>query len=124
MPQPLVATAPAAAATPAQRATESVSGPVLRINVRSEAQRAWAKKMIGPLKERGIHVVAIRVVPPHGEIAHIRYYRAAERSEAMRVAAALSDLGLSARQLRQIEEVAGATPARQYELWLASEEKH
>lgn len=124
-----VATAPATAAattpatTPAQRATEGVSGPVLRINVRSEAQRAWAKQMIGPLRERGIHVAAIRVVPPHGDIAHIRYYRAAERTEAVRVAAALSDLGLSARQLRQIDEVAGATPARQYELWLAAEEK-
>jgi hypothetical protein len=115
-----VATAPVAA--PVQRPAEAVSGPVLRINVRSEAQRAWAKQMIGPLKERGIHVAAIRLVPPHAEIAHIRYYRAAERSEAMRIAATLSDLGLSARQLRQLDEVAGSTAARQYELWLAAEE--
>jgi hypothetical protein len=92
---------------------------VLRINVRTEAQRAWAKQLVGPLKERGIHVASIRVVPPHGDIAHIRYYRAAERTEAMRVAAALSDLGLSARQLKQIDEAANSTPPRQYEVWLA-----
>jgi hypothetical protein len=113
------ATAPASAATQ-RSAAEAVSGPVLRINVRTEAQRARAKQLVGPLKERGIHVTSIRMVPAHGEIAHIRYYRATERSEAMRVAAAVSDLGLSARQLRQMGENASTTP-RQYELWLAAE---
>jgi hypothetical protein len=110
--------ATARAVASAQRPAEAVSGPALRINVRSEAQRAWAKQMIGPLKQRGIQVTSIRLVPPHGDIAHIRYYHAAERSEAMRVAAALSDLGVSARQLRQIDQAAATTPARQYELWL------
>ena len=78
--------------------------------------------MIGPLKERGIQVASIRLVPPHGEIAHIRYSGAAERTEAMRVASALSDLGLSARQLRQVGGAPGSLPTRQFELWLAAEE--
>jgi hypothetical protein len=98
-----------------------MSGPVLRINVRTEAQRARAKQLIGPLKERGIQVVSIRMVPPHGDAAHIRYYRSAERAEAMRLAGALSELGLGARQLRQVDAAANSAPARQYELWLGAE---
>jgi hypothetical protein len=39
----------------------------------------------------------------------------------MRLAGALSELGLGARQLRQVDAAANSAPARQYELWLGAE---
>jgi hypothetical protein len=104
------------------RSTAEPAVPVLRINVRNEAQRAWAKQLVGPLKERGIQVAGIRMVPAHADGAHIRYYRGTDRNEAMRVAGALGELGLSARHLRQMDSSDTATP-RQYELWLSSGDK-
>jgi hypothetical protein len=85
--------------------------------VRNESQRARAVQLIGPLKERGIQVGGIRLVAPNPDAAHIRYYRLADRNEAMRVAVALRDIGLSAQQLKQMPE-GEAAPPRQYELWL------
>ena len=82
----------------------------------NEAQRARAQQLIGPLKERGIHVAGIRIVGRSRDAAHIRYYRQADRNEAMRVAVALREVGLSAQQLKQMPE--RETAARRYELWL------
>jgi hypothetical protein len=90
----------------------------LHILVRNEAQRARAQQLIGPLKERGIHVAGVRVVPPSPDAAHIRYYRLNDRNEAMRVAVALRDVGLSAQQLKQMPEPDTSGPGRTYELWL------
>jgi len=116
-PQPEVpANAPSsAAAVPPPRAP---AGPVLHILVRNEAQRTRAQQLIGPLKERGIHVAGVRIVPPSADTAHIRYYRLNDRNEAMRVALALRDVGLSAQQLKQMPEPDTSGPGRLYELWL------
>ena len=86
--------------------------------MRNETQRARAQQLIGPLKERGIHVAGVRVAPPSPDAAHIRYYRLNDRNEAMRVAVALRDLGFSAQQLKQMPESETPGPARTYELWL------
>lgn len=106
-------------APPAQAAMdEGASAPVLRIHVQSEAQRAWARQLIRPLNERGIRVAEIKVMPSGPDQVHIRYYRAADRNEAMKVAVALRDFGLSAQHLKQMEELESPAPARQYDLWL------
>ena len=91
--------------------------------MRNDSQRAWAEQLVGPLKERGIQVVSIRTVPAHADPAHIRYYRATDRNEAMRVAGALSDLGLIARHLKQMGESNASPRAHQYELWLAASDQ-
>jgi hypothetical protein len=91
---------------------------VLHILVRNEAQRARAEQLVGPLKERGIHVAGVRVVPRSADAAHIRYYRLNDRNEAMRVAVALRDLGFSAQQLKQMPEPNTPGPGRTFELWL------
>jgi hypothetical protein len=111
-----VASAPPSA--PAAATSRAPSGPVLHILVRNEAQRARAQQLIGPLRERGIHVAGVRVVPPSPDAAHIRYYQLNDRNEAMRVAVALRDLGFSAQQLKQMPESATPSPGRTYELWL------
>jgi hypothetical protein len=63
-------------------------------------------------------VARIRVAPPNADGAHIRYYHLADRNEAMRVAVALRDVGLSAQQLKQMPESASPVASRTYELWL------
>ena len=116
-PQPeVLANAPASA--PAVPSARAPAGPVLHILVRNEAQRTRAQQLIGPLKERGIHVARVRIVPPSPDAAHIRYYRLNDRNEAMRVAFALRELGLNAQQLKQMPEPDTAGPGRTYELWL------
>jgi hypothetical protein len=106
------------AAPGARASTAAPAGPALYILVRNEAQRARAQQLIGPLKERGIDVAGIRVVGRSADAAHIRYYRLADRNEAMRVALALREVGLSAQQLKQMPERDTTLPPRTYELWL------
>jgi hypothetical protein len=121
----VAAAAPAAAAgnsAPA-RAAAAPSGPVVRILVRNESQRAWAEQLVGPLKERGIQVVGVRVAPPSADGAHIRYYRQSDRNEAMRVGVALRDLGLSAQHLKQMSEADTTGPGRQYDVWLGPSDR-
>ena len=122
----------AAAAAPAARAAEVVetrppaiaqagadapSGPVLYINVRTEAQRARAEQIVRPLGARGIRVAGIRLVNAGPSEPDLRYFRLEGRDEALKVAVALRDVGLPAQQLRHVDEQTPAS-ARQYELWL------
>jgi hypothetical protein len=97
---------------------ETPSGPRLYINVRNEAQRAWAEQIVRPLGERGIRVAGIRVVSSGPEEADLRYYNLSERDDVLKVAVALREFGLRAQQLRHIDETAQAAAPRQYELWL------
>jgi hypothetical protein len=117
-----VATAPSAVRAP-RASGETPSGPVLRILVQSDSQRAAAERLIAPLKERGIRVTGIVVAPRGGEAAHVRYYDLADRNEAMKVAAALGDAGISARQLKHMPATEMGTLARRYELWLPAADR-
>jgi hypothetical protein len=91
--------------------------------VQSDSQRAAAERLIAPLKERGIRVTGIVVAPRGGDAAHVRYYDLADRNEAMKVAAALGDAGISARQLKHMPATDTGTPARRYELWLPAADR-
>jgi hypothetical protein len=99
-------------------AAETASVPRLYINVRNEAQRAWAEQIIRPLGERGIRVAGIRVVSSGPDEADLRYYNLSDRNEVVKVAVALRDFGLRAQQLRHLDDVGPPAAPRQYELWL------
>jgi hypothetical protein len=118
LPQPQnVASAPVA--TPVTTAAaETSSVPKLYINVRNEAQRAWAEQIIRPLGERGIRVAGIRVVNSGPEEADLRYYNLSDRNEVVKVAVALREFGLRAQQLRHLDDIGPPAGPRQYELWL------
>jgi hypothetical protein len=102
---------------------ETPAGPRLYINVRNEAQRAWAEQIIRPLADRGIRVAGIRIVSSGPDNPDLRYYNLSERDEAIRVAVALRDFGLRAQQLKHIDETAGQATQRQYELWLGYDQR-
>ena len=114
---------PAPVARPQIATGETPSGPRLYINVRNEAQRAWAEQIIRPLGERGIRVAGIRIVSSGPENPDLRYYNLSERDEAIRVAVALRDFGLRAQQLKHMDEAAGQATQRQYELWLGYDQR-
>ncbi|MGZ5123539.1 MAG: hypothetical protein ACXWCY_14675 [Burkholderiales bacterium] len=117
LPPQNVASAPVAAPVPAG-AAETASVPRLYINVRNEAQRAWAEQIIRPLGERGIRVAGIRVVNSGPEEADLRYYNLSDRNEVVKVAVALRDFGLRAQQLKHLDDIGPPAAPRQYELWL------
>jgi hypothetical protein len=114
---------PAPVARPQIASSETSAGPRLYINVRNEAQRAWAEQIIRPLAERGIRVAGIRIVSSGPETPDVRYYNLSERDEAIRVAVALRDFGLRAQQLKHVDEAAGQATQRQYELWLGYDQR-
>ena len=107
---------PSAVAPPA--ASEAPAGPRLYINVRTESQRAWAEQIARPLADRGIRIAGIRMVTSGPDQPDLRYHNLSERDELLKVAVALREFGLSAQQLRHVEETDTPVPARQYELWL------
>ncbi|HEY0339044.1 MAG TPA: hypothetical protein VGC70_16995, partial [Burkholderiales bacterium] len=100
---------PAAASEPA--------APLLYIHVRSQAQRADAERMIEPLARHGIRVSGIKVVSVGPPVSDLRYFRSADRAEALRVNHALDVVGTPAQRLKYVA-AAGEAPQRQYELWL------
>jgi hypothetical protein len=114
---------PVPAARPQIGSAETPAGPRLYINVRNEAQRAWAEQIIRPLADRGIRVAGIRIVSSGPDNPDLRYYNLSERDEAIRVAVALRDFGLRAQQLKHIDETAGQATQRQYELWLGYDQR-
>ena len=91
---------------------------MLYIHVRSEAQRASAERMIAPLASRGIRVTGIKVVSFGPAAPDLRYFRSAERGEAIKVARALRDVGVPAQRLHQVNGYEGRATQRQFELWL------
>ena len=82
-----------------------------------------AEKLVGPLKERGIQVAGIVVGPRGQDTAHIRYYDLGDRNEAMKVAVALRDLGVSAQQLKHMSASETDMPARRYDVWLPASQR-
>jgi hypothetical protein len=116
--QSRVAAARGAASSSADRTLQSASGPLLYIHVRSESQRARAERMIRPLARRGIRVTGIKVVKSGPPVPDLRYFRSAERDEAVKVALALRDVGLPAQRLNHMRGFEGRATPRQYELWL------
>jgi hypothetical protein len=115
---------PSARVTPAKKAAAPVtaptaaSGPLLYIHVRSENQRARVEHLIGPLARRGIRVTGIKVVRSGPAVTDLRYFRSGEREEALKVALALRDVGVSTQRLKRISGLEGRATRRQYELWL------
>jgi hypothetical protein len=98
-------------------AASEPAAPLLYIHVRSEAQRAQAERMIEPLARHGIRVSGIKVVNVGPPVSDLRYFRFADRAEALRINRALDVVGTPAQRLEYI--AAGRqTPQRQYELWL------
>jgi hypothetical protein len=94
------------------------SGPLLYIHVRNEAQRARAERMIQPLAKRGIRVTGIKLVHFGPSLPDLRYFRSAERDEAVKVALALREMGIPAQRLHQVSGFEGRATPRQVELWL------
>jgi hypothetical protein len=91
--------------------------PLLYIHVRSDAQRAYAEHMIEPLARQGIRVSGIKVVSVGPPVSDLRYFRSADRAEALRINRALDVVGAPAQRLKYIARAEEA-PERQYELWL------
>jgi hypothetical protein len=94
------------------------SGSLLYIHVRNEAQRARAERMIQPLAKRGIRVTGIKLVRFGPSVPDLRYFRSAERDEAVKVALALRDIGIPAQHLHQVSGFERRATPRQFELWL------
>ena len=74
--------------------------------------------MIQPLAKRGIRVTGIKLVKFGPSVPDLRYFRSAERDEAVKVALALRDLGVPAQRLHQVSGLEGRATPRQFELWL------
>jgi hypothetical protein len=92
--------------------------PVLYIHVRNEAQRAWAQRLIRPLRDRGIRVAAIRFVRVGPSEADLRYFHLADRNDAAKVGRSLRELGIEVLRLKQIANPDTQVASRQYEVWL------
>ncbi|HEV7392361.1 MAG TPA: hypothetical protein VGO08_12000, partial [Burkholderiales bacterium] len=99
-------------------AASEPAAPLLYINVRSEAQRAYAERLIEPLARHGIRVSGIKVVSAGPPVSDLRYFRSADRAEALRINRALDVVGTPAQRLKYIAGVEEQAPQRQYELWL------
>jgi hypothetical protein len=113
---------PAQARTPENRTRTAASEPAapqLYIHVRSEAQRAYAERMIEPLARHGIRVSGIKVVSAGPPVSDLRYFRSADRAEALRINRALDVVGTPAQRLKYIGGDEEQAPRRQYELWLS-----
>jgi len=119
--RPVASASPRAQARTSERRPPAVASelaaPLLYIHVGSEAQRAYAERMIEPLARHGIRVSGIKVVSVGPPVSDLRYFRSADRAEALRINRALDVVGTPAQRLKYI---AGAeqAPQRQYELWL------
>jgi hypothetical protein len=74
--------------------------------------------MIEPLARHGIRVTGIRVVNAGPPVSDLRYFRAADRAEALRINHALDVVGTPAARLNYMRGGDDATSARRYELWL------
>jgi hypothetical protein len=119
--KPAALPAPAQTRAPERSASATASTParpLLYIHVRSEAQRARAQRMIEPLARHGIHVSGIKVVSFGPPASDLRYFRSAEREEALRINRALDAVGTPAQRLKYIGGFEDRAPRRQYELWL------
>jgi hypothetical protein len=99
-------------------AASEPAAPLLYINVRSEAQRTYAERLIEPLARHGIRVSGIKVVSAGPPVSDLRYFRSADRAEALRINRALDVVGTPAQRLKYIGGVEEQAPQRQYELWL------
>jgi hypothetical protein len=108
----------AAPSTAAQPATAARPAAMVYIHVRTEAQRAWAQRLVQPLARRGVRVAAIRVVKAGPSNADLRYFRREESAEAARVARALREVGLPAPRLNRVAGFESRSTPGQYELWL------
>jgi hypothetical protein len=120
--QPLRSASPEAPAgtveARASAAPNDAPGPLLYIHVRSEAQRAAAERMVKPLARHGIRVTGIKVVSVGPADPDLRYFRPAQRAEALRVSRALDAVGSPPQRLKYIAGFENEAPRNQYELWL------
>ena len=90
------------------------------INVRSEAQRAWAGHLVQPLARRGIRVDGIRVVKGGPASTDLQYFRREDAASAARVARTLREVGLPPPRLTRVTGLESRSMPQQYELWLPS----
>jgi hypothetical protein len=88
------------------------------INVRSEAQRAWAGRLVQPLARRGIRVDGIRVVKGGPASADLHYFRREDAANAARLARELREVGLPGPRLTRVTGLESRSMPRHYELWL------
>jgi len=118
-----VAKAPATAPLPKSPVAEPAAAPggmtLVYVHVRSEAQRAWAERLVRPLARKGIRVTGIRMVKTGPGESDLRYFRAQEAGEAARVARALREAGVPAPRVKRVAGFESQSKPRQFELWLA-----
>jgi hypothetical protein len=115
------ATAPSSgsmAIPPTPERSSEAAGPLLYIIIGSEAQRAYAERIVAPLSERGIRVGGIRMVHGGPPVSDLRYFHSADRAEAATINRALDVIGRPAQRLRYIPGSESRQPRNQYELWL------
>jgi hypothetical protein len=98
-------------------AQAAFAGPFLYIHVRNEEQRAQAERLIEPLAKRGVRVTGIKLVRFGPSVTDLRYFRADERDEAVRVGLVLREVGVWAQHLHQVGGFEDSATLRQYELW-------
>jgi len=109
---------------PTPNAAAQITGmPSVYIHVLSESAREQARLLAPALEKKGIALAGIKVVSAGPRSSDLRYFRASEKEEAVRVQAALLSLGLPARQLKSIGGFEASAVPRQYELWLVSDYK-
>ncbi|MGZ5117383.1 MAG: nSTAND1 domain-containing NTPase [Burkholderiales bacterium] len=101
----------------AAAAANEPPAPLLYIIVRTEAQRAYAERMIAPLARHGIRVSGIRVASAGPPVSDLRYFRSADRAEALRIRRALDVVGTAPQRVEHAGREEQARQ-RQYELWL------
>jgi len=65
-----------------------------------------------------IRVTGIGVVSSGPPVSDLRYFRTADRAEALRINHALDVVGTPAARLNYMRESDDAASARRYELWL------
>ena len=104
-------------------AAQIIGMPSVYIHVLNDSAREQARLLAPALEKKGIALAGIKVVAAGPRSSDLRYFRPAEKEEAMRVQAALLSLGLPAQRLKSISGFETSAVPRQYELWLVSDFK-
>lgn len=121
--KPVQTTLDAPAAIPDHRSGDrAMAGrPAVYVHVLNEATRRRIQQLEPVLAARGIKLAGIRVVGAGPGVSDMRYFRPAEREEALAVRKVLLSLGLPAQKLKRIEGFEPVATAHQYEVWLAAD---
>ncbi len=103
----------------AQPAANPATLPAVFIHVYNTSARQQLQQLEPVLKQHGMRLAGIKVVGTGPAQSDLRYFHASERSEAVKVQAALLAAVFPVRQLKMISGYETQATPRQYELWLS-----